>query len=92
MKFSKGNVNAVFGLIVLGTVLMVAPYIMDATSTAIPSAGSHNATWGNTIYLVQQNASANTTTGLTMANIAPILSGVGILLAVLGAFLAVTRK
>ena len=86
MKIGKPVVGAVFGLIVLGIALIIAPYVLDVTSRSLPAPTSA------ALLQIQNNATINTTAGLGMANISPILQGVGILLAVLGTFLAVSKR
>ena len=91
MKVGKPVVAAVFGLLVLGIALIIAPYVLDATSRAIP-APIDNVNLNNSLRMAQGNATVNATAGLGMANISPILTGVGILLAVLGGFMAISKK
>lgn len=84
-KKTENVMGAVFGLVVLGLALLLSPYIYDKTSTSIGSASSASAV------AIQGNVTANVYSGLSLASIAPILMGVGIVLGLLGTFFYVTQ-
>jgi hypothetical protein len=71
----------VIGLIVVGALFIIAPYIGDKLSTSIPAAT------GTEALAIQGNATSNMMAGLSMGSITPLLQGVGIVLMVLGGFM-----
>ena len=81
MKIGHKITGQVVGLIVVGALFIIAPYIADKLESSIPAAS------GTDALAIQANATSNMLAGLSMGSITPLLIGVGIVLAVLGGFL-----
>lgn len=83
LKIGHKVTAQVVGLIVVGALFIIAPYIGDKLSTSIPAAA------GTDALAIQGNATSNMMAGLSMGSITPLLMGVGIVLMVLGGFMGV---